>query len=71
MRVENLVDKLERLAELLAEASKLATEIKESFEEMLEYAETPSGVTEDEFFDEDKFLDDFYNLEDYLDEGEP
>jgi hypothetical protein len=73
MRIENLIDMLERLAELLQEASRLAIEIKNSLEEMEEYAGTPSDVTPDEFIP-DKEFDDFYDYEfaqgDYLDEGE-
>jgi len=67
MRVENLIDMLERLAELLQEASRLAVEIKNSLEEMEEYAETPSGVTQDEFGD---FYDHEFAQGDYLDMGE-
>jgi hypothetical protein len=67
MRVENLIDKLERLAELLQEASKLLKEIKDSLEEMEEYAGTPSDVTPDEFGD---FYDYEFAQGDYLDEGE-
>jgi hypothetical protein len=72
MRIENLIDMLERLAELLQEASRLAIEIKNSLEEMEEYAGTPSDVTPDEFTSDE--FNDFYDYEfaqgDYLDEGE-
>ena len=67
MRIENLIDKLERLAELLQEASRLAVEIKNSLEEMEEYAGTPSDVTPDEFGD---FYDYEFSQGDYLDMGE-
>ena len=86
-RVENLLDKIDRLEQILKEASmlvgeidkteqleklirkacNLAEDIRESFEEMLEYAETISGVTQDEF-------DDLYDYEFYqgvyLDQGD-
>jgi HEPN domain-containing protein len=90
-RVENLIDKVERLEQMLKEAcmlvgeidkteqlekllrkaSNLAEDIRESLEEMEEYAETISGVTPDEFGD---YYDDLYDYEfyqgDYLDQGE-
>jgi hypothetical protein len=57
----------ERLEKLLRKACNLAEDIRESFEEMLEYAETISGVTPDEFGD---FYDYEFEQGDYLDQGE-
>jgi hypothetical protein len=65
------IDKIEQLEKLLRKASNLAEYIRESLEEMEEYAETISGVTPDEFGD---YYDDLYDYEfyqgDYLDQGE-
>jgi len=74
MRVENILDMLERLEcmlkqldKLLHRALNLAEDIRESFEEMTEYAETIYGVTPDEFGD---FYDYEFEHGDYLDQGE-
>jgi protein subunit release factor A len=65
------IDEIEKLEKLIRKASNLAEDIRESFEEMLEYAETISGVTPDEFGD---YYDDLYDYEfyqgDYIDPGE-
>jgi predicted nuclease with TOPRIM domain len=87
-KVENLLDKLDRLVEMLEEARELvgeteqlekllrkacnlAEDIRDSLEEMEEYAETICGVTPDEFGD---YYDDLYDYEfyqgDYLDPGD-
>jgi uncharacterized protein YoxC len=86
-RVENLIDKVERLEQMLKEAcmivgeidkveqlekllkkaSNLAEDIRESLEEMEQYAETICGVTPDEFGD---FYDYEFEQGDYLDQGE-
>ena len=61
-------DKTEQLEKLLRKASNLAEDIRESFEEMCEYAETVSGVTPDEFID-DLYEYEFYQGV-YLDPGD-
>jgi uncharacterized protein YoxC len=86
-KVENLLDKLDRLVEMLEEACKLvgeidkteqlekllrkacnlAEDIRDSLEEMEQYAESISGVTLDEFGD---FYDYEFEQGDYLDQGE-
>ena len=60
-------DKTEQLEKLLRKASNLAEDIRESFEEMCEYAETISGVTQDEF--DDLYEYEFYQGV-YLDPGD-
>jgi len=61
------IDKTEQLEKLLRKASNLAEDIRESLEEMEEYAETICGVTPDEFSD---FYDYEFYQGDYLDTGD-
>jgi hypothetical protein len=61
------IDKRERLEKLLRKACNMAEDIRESIEEMVEFAETISGVTQDEFGD---FYDYEFEQGDYLDQGE-
>jgi archaellum biogenesis protein FlaJ (TadC family) len=60
-------DEEERLEKLLRKACNLAESVRESVEEMVEFAETISGVTQDEFGD---FYDYEFEQGDYLDQGE-
>jgi hypothetical protein len=60
-------DEIERLEKLLRKACSIAEDIRESIEEMVEFAETISGVTPDEFGD---FYDYEFEHGDYLDQGE-
>ena len=61
------IDEIEKLEKLIRKACNLAEDIRESFEEMLEYAETISGVTQDEF--DDLYEYEFYQGV-YLDQGD-
>jgi archaellum component FlaC len=60
-------DKIGQLGRLLRKASDLVEDIRESLEEMEEYAETISGVTQDEF--DDLYEYEFYQGV-YLDQGD-
>jgi archaellum biogenesis protein FlaJ (TadC family) len=60
-------DEEERLEKLLRKACNIAEDIRDSIEEMVEFAESISGVTPDEFGD---FYDYEFEQGDYLDQGE-
>jgi len=61
------IDERERLEKLLKKACNLTEDIRDSIEEMVEFAESISGVTPDEFGD---FYDYEFEKGDYLDQGD-